>query len=71
MVMLTAASPDEAYADAEGTLHLLKRIEGGPSEFLVVVARKRESKTYLVTAHLIGLKRKRRGYRKFRKLALS
>ena len=67
----TASSPDEVFVDPRGTLHLMKGLKEDVADFLVLIARKESSKTYLVTAYLIGAKRKKRRYRKFKKLTLS
>jgi hypothetical protein len=69
--LFVAKSPDEAYVDPRGTIHLLKALKDATSDFLVVVVRKEAHKTYLVTAYPVGNRRKKRGYRVFRKLALS
>lgn len=69
-VLQVAASPDEAYVDLRGRVHLLKASREAPSDFLVVIARKEAQKTYLVTAYSMGSKRKKRGYRAFKKLPL-
>ncbi len=71
VVLSTASVPDEVFIDQRGTLHLVKSLQGTVSDFLVVIARKRNSKTYLVTAYYINSKRKERRYRKFKKLTLS
>jgi hypothetical protein len=70
-VLQGVESPDEAYVDRRGTIHLLKALKGGPSDFLVVVVRKEARETYLVTAYGMGSRRKKRGYRAFKKLPLS
>jgi len=70
-VLLTITSPDEAYMDPRGTIHLLKALTPGPSDFLAAIVRKEAQETYLVTAYPIGGKRKVRGYRSFKKLPLS
>ena len=71
-VLLSAASdPDEVFMDRRGTLHFVKSLQGMVSDFLVVIARKSDSKTYLVTAYYMNSKGKERRYRKFKKLALS
>jgi len=70
-VLLTITSPDEAYIDPRGTIHLLKAPKRGPSDFLAAIVRKECQETYLVTAYPIGGKRKIRGYRTFKKLPLS
>lgn len=71
-VVLSAASvPDEVFIDKRGALHLVKSLRGMVSDFLVVIAQKSDSKTYLVTAYYMNSKRKERRYRKFKKLTLS
>lgn len=69
-ILSVVSSPDEAYEDPRGGIHLVKRVTGLPAAYLVVIVRKSPSETYLVTAHPIGSRRKQRGYRKFRKLPL-
>ena len=66
-----ALGPDEVFVDPRGTLHLVKGSKEATADFLVVIARKEGSKTYLVTAYPISAKRKKRRYRKFKKLPLS
>ena len=70
-ILETASSPDELFADPRGTLHLVKTLKEASSDFLIVIARKMGSKTYLVTAYFMNGRRKERRYRKFRKLRLS
>jgi len=68
-ILETASRPDEVYTDNPvETLHLVKGLENSVSDFLVVVARKIDSKTYLVTAYFMNAEKKRRRYRKFKKL---
>ena len=64
-------APDEAFLDAQGAVHLVRKLRGGPSDFLVVVVRRGESQVRLITAYCTNQKRKQRRYRKFKKLALS
>ena len=71
VVLSTASVPDEVFVDERGTLHLVKRLHGMVSDFLVLIARKSDSKTYLVTTYYMNSKRKERRYRKFKKLTLS
>lgn len=66
-----ASHPDEVFLDPRGTLHLLRRLNENADDSVVLIARRKGSKTYLVTAYLIGAKRKKRRYGKFRKLRLS
>ncbi len=66
-----AESPDEIFTDSRGMSHLVKRLHDAPSDFLILIARKETSTTYLVTAYLMGSKRKERRYRKFKKQTLS
>lgn len=70
-VLSAVKSPEEAYVDPRGTIHLLKAPKGSPSDFLVVIVRKEAHETYLVTAYPVGSRRKKRGYRAFKKLSLS
>lgn len=70
-ILLVAKSPEEAFIDPRGTIHLLRASKEGPSDLLVVIVRKEAQETYLVTAYPIGSRRKNRGYRSFRKLRIS
>ena len=45
VVLSTASVPDEVFIDRRGTLHLVKSLQGSVSDFLVVIARKSDSKT--------------------------
>lgn len=67
----TASGPDEVFLDMRGTLHLVKALNEAAAGFLILIARKEGSKTYLVTAYLMGAKRKKRRYQTFKKLPLS
>lgn len=70
-MLSTATTPDEIFTDERGTLHLVKSLRHEVSDFLVVIARKTDSKTYLVTAYFMNSERKNRRYRRFKKLQLS
>ena len=70
-VTRTASAPDELYADPRGTLHLIQSLSEEPADLLVVIARRTNSRTHLIPAYQIGLKRKERRYRKFKRLPLS
>lgn len=70
-VVAATSEPDEVFLDPRESLHIIKRLQNAPTDFLVLIARKKASKTYLITAYLVGLKRKERRYRKFRKLPPS
>ena len=65
------SAPDEAFVDVHGAVHLIKRLRGGPSDFLVAVVRRSGPKVRLITAYCTNERRKERRYRKFKKLALS
>jgi hypothetical protein len=71
LILDVASHPDEAFQDPRGSVHLVKSLEAGASDYLVVILRKVGVKDYLVTAYLTGTKRKKRRYRKFKKLPLS
>jgi hypothetical protein len=71
IVKEAASSPDEVYEDGRGTLHLLKRLEAAPSDFIVLIVRNEGGKSYLVTAYFMSSRRKTRGYRRFKKRQLS
>lgn len=45
-VLLTITSPDEAYIDPRGTIHLLRALKRGPSDFLAAIVRKEGQETY-------------------------
>ncbi|MBI2127018.1 MAG: hypothetical protein HYU02_06885 [Thaumarchaeota archaeon] len=67
-IKAAASAPDEVYLDPRGSVHLIKRLYNAQSDFLAVIVRKKGSETHLITAYLLGSKRKTRGYRRFRKL---
>ena len=71
LIMDAASRPDEAFEDPRGSIHLVKALEAGASDYLILILRKAGVKDYLVTAYLMGAKRKNRRYRKFKKLPLS
>lgn len=65
------SAPDEAFVDVHGAVHLVRRLRGGPSDFLAAVVRRSGPKVHLIAAYCTNEKRKERRYRKFKKLALS
>jgi len=71
LILDAASHPDEAFQDPRGSVHLVKSLEAGASDYLVLILRKVGVKDYLVTAYLMGAKGKKRRYRKFKKLPLS
>jgi hypothetical protein len=71
LILGAASFPDEAFEDPRGLMHLVKSLKGGASDYLVLIVRSSGMKDYLVTAYLIGAKRKTRRYRKFKRLRLS
>jgi hypothetical protein len=71
LILDAASHPNEAFQDPRGSVHLVKSLEAGESDYLVLILRKEGVKDYLVTAYLMGDKRKQRRYRKFKKLQLS
>lgn len=70
-VMEAVVRPDETYIDSTGAIHALKRLIDEVSEYLVAIYRKTDGEGYIRTAHYMGLKRKQRRYRKFRRLKPS
>lgn len=64
-------SPDDAFVDSRGLIHYLKKTEKGPSDYLVVVAKRRDLKVSLITAYGTNERRVRRRYRRFKRLAPS
>ena len=71
LILDAASRPDEAFQDPRGSVHLVKSLEAGTSDYLVLILRKAGLKDYLVTSYLMGDKRKKRRYRQFKKLQLS
>jgi hypothetical protein len=63
-------APDEAFVDAQGAFHLVKRLRGGPSDFLVAVLQG-ASRRPIIAAYCTNRKRKEGMCRKFKKPALS
>jgi hypothetical protein len=70
IVLEAVSKPDEVYVDPRGMYHVIK-IARKYSDYIVVVCRKYEGKTYLTTAYYTSSKRKERRYRKYTKQKLS
>jgi hypothetical protein len=70
LVLSAVSVPDEAYADDTGAVHVLKRLRGEVSDFLVVIYRVEPQRGYIRTAYYTSSARKSRRYRLFRKLKL-
>jgi hypothetical protein len=70
LVLSAVSGPDEAYVDASGTVHALKRASS-VSDFLVVIYSVEGGRGYIRTAYYTSSRRKARRYRLFRKLKLS
>ena len=70
IVLEAVSKPDEVYVDPRGMYHAIKRARKY-SDYMVVVCRKYEGKTYLTTAYYTSSKRKERRYRKYTKQKLS
>ena len=70
MILEAVSKPDEVYVDPRGMHHVIKRARKY-SDYIIVVCRKYEGKTYLTTAYYTSSKRKERRYRKYTKLKLS
>ncbi len=64
IIIEAVGKPDEVYVDPRGIYHILKRATKY-SDYLVVICRKHEEKTYLNTAYYTSSKRKERRYRKY------
>jgi hypothetical protein len=71
LVLTVVTSPDEAYVDESGGIHVLKRLVGEVSDFLVVIYVVEDRRGYIRTAYYTSNARKARRYRLFRKLKLS
>lgn len=71
LILDAALRPNEAFQDPRGSIHLVKPLEAGASDNLVLILRRVGVKDYLVTAYLMSDKRKKRRYRRFKKLQLS
>lgn len=69
--MSAVSSPDEAFVDATLAVHVLKRLSGEVSGFIVVVYGVEGEIGYIRTAYYTSKVRKARRYRAFRKLRLS
>ena len=70
-VLDAIAHPDETYADEGGAVHVLKRLVGEVSDFLVVIYVVEGQRGYIRTAYYTSNARKMRRYRQFRKLKRS
>jgi hypothetical protein len=71
LVLNAVSGPDEAYVDATLAVHVLKRLTGDMSDFLVVIYSVEGGRGYIRTAYYTSSRRKTRRYRLFRKLRLS
>ncbi|MCW4046110.1 MAG: hypothetical protein NWE99_00895 [Candidatus Bathyarchaeota archaeon] len=71
LVLKAVSGPDEAYVDATLAVHVLKRLAGEASDFLVVIFSVEGGRGYIRTAYYTSSRRKARRYRLFRKLKLS
>lgn len=71
LVLNTVSGPDEAYVDTLRAVHVLKRLAGETSDFLVVIYSVEGGRGYIRTAYYTSERRKARRYRLFRKLKLS
>lgn len=67
-IKAAASAPDEVFLDPRGSMHLIKGLHNARSDFLVMIIRKKGLETHLITAYLLGSRRKIRGYRRFKKL---
>jgi len=57
--------------DTVGAFHLLKRLVGEVSDYLVVIYRRENGEGYIRTAYYISYERKSRRYKLFKKLKPS
>lgn len=71
LILDAVTRPDEVYADSAGGVHVLKRLSGDGSDFLVVVYAKSGVEGYIRTAYYTSSRKKSRRYRGFRRLRLS
>lgn len=71
LVLSAVSGPDEVYVDASLVVHVLKRLVGAVSDFLVVIYSVECGRGYIRTAYYTSSRRKARRYRLFRKLKLS
>ena len=71
LVLNAVSRPDEAYVDGSGAVHVLKRLAGEVSDFVVVIYSVEGGRGYIRTAYFTSSVRKSRRYRAFRKLRLS
>jgi hypothetical protein len=71
LVLNAVSGPDEVYVDAPAAVHVLKRLVGEASDFLVVIYNVEGGRGYIRTAYYTSKRRKARRYRLFRKLKLS
>jgi hypothetical protein len=71
LVLNAVSGPDEAYVDGTGAVHVLKRLVGEASDFLVIIYSVEGGRGYIRTAYYTSSRRKARRYRLFRKLKLS
>jgi len=71
LVLGVVSGPDEVYVDSTGAFHVLKRLVGGVSDFLVVVYSREDGEGYIRTAYYTSFQRKARRYKRFRRLKPS
>ena len=69
-ILEAVSNPDEVYVDPRRMYHILRRTRKY-SDYIVVICRKNEGKTYLTTAYYTSSKRKERRYRIYTKQKLS
>ena len=70
LVLDAVANPDEAYFDATGAVHVLKKLVNGVSDFIVVIYVRKGKEGYIRTAYYTSFERKKRRYWLFKKLEL-
>src|SRR4030066_279857 len=68
LVLSAVSRPDEAYVDGSGAVHVLKRLVGEVSDFVVVIYGVGGGRGYIRTAYLTSNVRKARRYKQFKKI---
>ena len=71
LILDTIVNPDEVYIDIMGAFHVLKRLVGEISDYLVVIYLRENGEGYIRTAYYTSHERKDRRYKLFKKLKPS
>ena len=71
LIVEALVRPDEVYLSPAGEIHVLRKLVGDVSDYIIVIFCREDGKAYIKTAYYTSLRRKERRYRRFRRLGLS